>query len=167
MACEIRAWTVWPEWAACMVLHGKRIENRPRPLPRSLWGQRIALHAGAHVGGRPGRPARREAQQALRSTGLTWLEIDRALRWADLNAGKLYATVRVGEPLSWREVPPAQSFWCVKGQVWNPLYDFRELKPPEGPIRGKQGYWRTPITTQIRQHLEAPDVEVTHDRREK
>lgn len=47
----MRALTLYPHWAHAVCWHGKRIENRARPIPRGLVGQRIALHAGVF---RPG-----------------------------------------------------------------------------------------------------------------
>lgn len=48
----MKALTVWPEWAVAFILLNKRIENRPWPCPGGIIGQRIALHAGARIGGK-------------------------------------------------------------------------------------------------------------------
>lgn len=53
----MRALTLYPEWSHAVAHLGKNLENRSWPFPRAMIGQRIAIHAGAHVGGRSGRPA--------------------------------------------------------------------------------------------------------------
>ena len=63
----MKALTLWPEWAA-LIAHGlKPVENRGWKLPE---GERIAIHAGAHIGGRKGRPALEEADNAVYWTAL-------------------------------------------------------------------------------------------------
>lgn len=63
---ELLALTLWPEWAWAFGLPGlvaKRVENRGWAPPRRLVGREapvIALHAGAHIGGRKGAVAARE-----------------------------------------------------------------------------------------------------------
>jgi len=60
--------TIWPEWTWAIDLPtplAKRVENRGWAPPRRFVGTGgrgalLAIHAGAHVGGRPGIPARRE-----------------------------------------------------------------------------------------------------------
>lgn len=48
--------TLHPEWAWAFHL-GKDVENRTWRPPPSLTGRWLAIRAGAHVGGRPGRPS--------------------------------------------------------------------------------------------------------------
>lgn len=56
--------TLWPEWAFAVVRLGKRVENRDFALGRRhAW---LAIHAGAHVGGRAARWARAAGLRALR-----------------------------------------------------------------------------------------------------
>lgn len=43
----MRALTLRPHWAHAVAHLGKRIENRTRPIPPALVGQRVAIHAGA------------------------------------------------------------------------------------------------------------------------
>ena len=62
----MKAITLWPEWVWAIFHLGKGVENRTWAPPRKLMGQRIALHAGAHVGGRPGRVA---TEAGLRGVG--------------------------------------------------------------------------------------------------
>lgn len=63
---RLMAITLWPEWAWAIDLPStlaKRVENRDwAPPGRYLAPHRalLAIHAGAHIGGRKGLPARRE-----------------------------------------------------------------------------------------------------------
>jgi len=65
---KLLALTLWPEWAFAVAHLGKRIENRSWRPPKRHVGSRIAIHAGAHIGGRPGRPARIAGLNAVEST---------------------------------------------------------------------------------------------------
>lgn len=59
------ALTLWPEWAWAIDLPhplAKRVENRSYALPVGVW---IYLHAGKHIGGRPGKPAVEEGLWAV------------------------------------------------------------------------------------------------------
>lgn len=62
--------TLWAEWAAGIAYLGKLTENRGWWPPRSLVGRRFAIHAGAHIGGRPGWPAHDIGLAGLRETAL-------------------------------------------------------------------------------------------------
>ncbi len=65
---DLRALTVHPEWGFGIHYLGKRDENRGGPPPITLTGDDppwIALHAGKHIGGRPGKVAKREGLEAL------------------------------------------------------------------------------------------------------
>lgn len=42
----MKAFTLWRPWPWAFIYAGKRLENRTWHLPRSLLGQRVALHAG-------------------------------------------------------------------------------------------------------------------------
>jgi len=62
--------TIWPEWVWSILYLGKMVENRSWKPPESLIGGRIALHAGAHVGGRAGAKATREGLLAVSGMAL-------------------------------------------------------------------------------------------------
>lgn len=64
------ALTVWPEWAHAIAYLGKPCENRTwEPGADTVQpGDWLAIHAGAHIGGRPGGVAEREGHEALRRT---------------------------------------------------------------------------------------------------
>jgi hypothetical protein len=64
----VKAITLWPEWAHAICKLGKLVENRSWQPGRALAvGDRIAIHAGAHMGGRPGLIARQEARESVRN----------------------------------------------------------------------------------------------------
>ena len=63
---RLPALTLWPEWAFAIAHLGKRVENRVWEPPRWLVGKWLAIHAGAHIGGRPGRVAVLEGLEAVR-----------------------------------------------------------------------------------------------------
>lgn len=47
----MKAITIWPEWAWAICYLGKPVENRTWSPPKGMIGQRIAIHAGASIGG--------------------------------------------------------------------------------------------------------------------
>lgn len=50
----MKALTIRPQWAHAIAWHGKRIENRTRPFPRTLRvDERFAIHAGREPGRDP------------------------------------------------------------------------------------------------------------------
>jgi len=61
----MRALTIWPEWIWAIQYLGKTVENRSWTPPAGFIGERIALHAGAHVGGRPGMSAMRSGLKSV------------------------------------------------------------------------------------------------------
>lgn len=61
----MKAITLWPEWAWAILHLGKQIENRSRPLPMTMLGKPVALHAGKWIGGRPGDSAMWEGWAGL------------------------------------------------------------------------------------------------------
>jgi hypothetical protein len=48
----MKALTLYPEWAFAVCYLGKPIENRTYAPPKSLMGERIAIHAGLRFGGK-------------------------------------------------------------------------------------------------------------------
>lgn len=63
------ALTLHPEWAWAILNLDKRVENRRWPPPPVLTAKRFLLHAGAHLGGRPGdRSAHDGTERMLRAT---------------------------------------------------------------------------------------------------
>lgn len=63
----MKALTLWPEWAHAIAYLGKDVENRTWAPPERLRGEDLLIHAGARIGGRPGRRAAQEGVDALAS----------------------------------------------------------------------------------------------------
>jgi|GEM_PF-4111849 len=60
----MRALTIWPEWLFAIQHLGKRVENRTWT-QKGVVGERIVLHAGVNIGGRPGKRAAESGLLAL------------------------------------------------------------------------------------------------------
>jgi len=152
----MKAITLWSEWAHAVVYRNKRIENRNHKPPKSLIGQRVAIHAGKHIGGRPGRPATIAGARALQArhkiaTG-DWLTVidgnDGAIiTWLDGQApaaiitSAIVCTAILGEPIEnvGQDPPP----WADPDSLWWwPLEDVQRIDPI--PCSGKQGFWDCP-----------------------
>jgi len=167
----MKALTIWPEWIWAILHLGKRVENRSWEPPQAVVGQRIALHAGAHVGGRPGRAA---TDNGLRSVGgmavragWSWMlgeeldyvsfcpvcgslgdPVDMWLREEDdreLSAScrRLVRGAFVGTAILARATTGDQTPWAVPGMVHWHLEDLKVL-PEAIPAIGKQRLWNVP-----------------------
>jgi len=162
----MQAITVRPQWAFAMLTLGKRIENRAF-VPEGLFGARIALHSGKHVGGTPSAPATargfRELACDMIRVGylaapvwfkgeepfLAWQPIgatDRkssyVLRDDDCPKGVVFATATIGRfvgNVPDEYIPP----WAHEGSEWWILEEFRTLINPV-PCSGQQGVWKLP-----------------------
>ncbi len=150
------ALTLWPEWAHAVAFLGKRIENRDWPPPDTLIGQRLAIHAGAAIGGRRGRPAAREAAVALRGGALVaGVELVVHVDGTELAvgiAGDSTRAVETGMVLCTAIVAgrlkrsPERGYrpWGVEAaEWWWGLEDVQRLPIPV-PCRGAQGLWTVP-----------------------
>ena len=146
--------TLWPEWAWMIGILGdgrsdglipKRVENRGwrPPLPK---GTRIAIHAGAHVGGRRGDPATEEGIDAVigmfrRANPGRALPFDFRGRILTCDRSAIVCTATVvgvdREQLTGWDVPGA---WH-----WR-LADVLVLPEPV-PCRGAQGLWTPDLGT--------------------
>ncbi len=140
----MKALTLWPEWAFAVRLLGKRIENRPRPA--SWYGLRIgetfAIHAGKHIGGRPGRVARAEGIDAV-------VRMYCHANGGLMNAGDLYELARCATSaivavatLDACVEQYANVGWGVRHQFGFVLRDVRVVEPI--PCGGRQGLWTVP-----------------------
>lgn len=134
----MKALTLWRPWP-CAIFYlnddiWKDIENRPRKPPRTVMGQRIAIHAGKYV----------EPKVFER-----WLKIINpdpvntfvlTCKWHELSKVQgIIGTVIVDSVCTPKE---ANSPWAF-GPVCIRLRDRKPLIKPI-PCGGKQGYWTLP-----------------------
>ena len=140
--------TIWQPWASLILAGAKPWEWRFWPAPRRLWGQRIAIHAGA-------RPMRRDELSAMIyeiSTGIdnhTMIPaiaipiLERAL---SLPRSAILGTAILGEPIrgvEWaKQQRPVVDPGSVSALAWAwPLTGIEAIEPP-AMISGSQGFWR-------------------------
>ena len=162
-ADPLLALTLWPEWAWAICALGKRVENRPwRPVDAQRHGRgpttadrarvlhalpvgaRLAIHAGAHLGGRPGRVATDEAVngvldmcERVNPNGLLpYPGVREALRACPKSAIVAVVTIDGFD----RE---ERTGWDVPGAWHWRLRDVVVLPEPI-PCRGAQGLWKAP-----------------------
>lgn len=149
----MKAITLWPEWAACVLYAGKRVENRTWRPPEKLIGQRLALHAGAYIGGRPG--GYYDAHAAVMGTAA------RVQRFLRLRRSRVLEEVAPDGRLLGQHVVATRAVvatfelgkpWRATGKGWEsddpdtwcwPLLDVRVLPDPV-PAVGSQGLWTLP-----------------------
>lgn len=131
----MKALTLYASWAHAIAHYSKRVENRTWHPPRSLIGQRFAIHAGAK----------------LDESGLDALdEIDDAVIVAKaVPRSAIVATARLVRSVEFRDIlipkgadPAVQSDWWV-GPVGWVLDDVRALREPV-PCNGALGLWTLP-----------------------
>lgn len=157
MSDDLLALTLWPEWAFALAHLGKDSENRGWAPPASIIGKRIAIHAGRHIGGRPGLPARNEGFRAvalaLRACG--GVERDVTRWW--LQQPPTSAIVCTAVVTGWDR--DDRTGWDVPGQCHWRLADVQVLPEPV-PCRGAQGLWRVPadIAARVLAQEEVPHV---------
>lgn len=163
MPADLRALTLWPEWAWAVVNLDKRIENRDWKIPVGEW---FALHAGRSFGGRPGRVAESEGVRDVRMMA-------RSAGWTSAITGEICQSWSItfrrrnesvvmhdprcevygGNPVQTSAIVGlfrvtahhgryAMKPWQASGFVGN-AFDFRPLHEPV-PCKGAQGLWRVP-----------------------
>ena len=151
----MRALTLWQPWATLVAEGVKPFEFRRWPAPKWVWGQRIAIHAGA----RPVKP--REIDDLLAAIRLeegwgTALKLPEALDiLLRIQAApeKLIRSAVVCTAVIGRPVPAAEAVQQVYGENFRgdsdridhqvfgwPMQDIQRLEPPV-PARGAQGFW--------------------------
>lgn len=151
----MKAITVWQPWASLIVAGAKPYEFRGWKPPRSLIGQRIAIHAGARKM-RLDEVAQLEADlSSMLPRMRPCLHADKAipaLRRALVHPSlmplsHILCTAVLGEPKRGDEC--AREFGIDAGNDsdregtfnWGwPLTEIQVLEPPE-PARGAQGFW--------------------------
>jgi hypothetical protein len=152
---RLPALTLWEPWATLVAEGVKPFEFRRWIAPKRLWGQRIAIHAGA-------RPVKvKEVEDLLTSLRLekgwgTALNVEPAtglLLRIQANPKALSLSHVLATATLSRPVPAAEAVTAMYGdsfrgdsnridhQVFGwPLTDIRRLEPPV-PMRGAQGFW--------------------------
>jgi hypothetical protein len=154
----MRALTLWPEWAWAVAHLGKDVENRAWAPNGQTWhgveGRLFAIHAGKHVGGKPGVRAYREGVAMVLDmaevAGHAMHEVaPRMHQELAISTSAILAVVTIGEPT--RSSP---SPWAVPGRWHWPLLQVRTLAAPV-PCRGAQGLWVIPrdVENAVREQL--------------
>ena len=147
------ALTLWPEWAFAICRLGKDVENRGEGLSRQAKRAllkpeaRLLIHAGAHIGGRKGNIAKREAVENIEgmAEGSGWemrMKGDRPIfcRGEErvpmaVPCSAIVASARVRGLYRHHGSP-----WAVPGQIAWALEDVRVYPHPVS-CRGRQGLW--------------------------
>ncbi len=155
--------TLWPEWAFCIAHLDKRVENRSWKAPSDYCKQRIAIHAGAHIGGRKAKVATAEGLEAITETafGMGWdlKPTDRAFadgsieilvdRWNEKEGAKAAPKLLACSAV----VATAMLVGSYRGygdpwadpESWNWLFeDVCTLDPPITGVVGSRGLWPLP-----------------------
>lgn len=149
------ALTLWPEWVWAIANLDKRVENRGWALSPTMIGRRIAIHAGASIGGRKGLVAQGEGIGAVAEmaecAGWTVTEtiggvivfangatVKRLERSADITTSAIVCTAVLASCTK----PSAPKGWYT-GDYGFELADVHVLPEPI-PCAGAQGFWRLP-----------------------
>jgi len=128
-------------WAICCAQAGKDVENRSRPIPTPIEGQRIAIHAGVGVGSLD------LAVQCLRNAGYVspnGLSLRKVVTLAAAFQPKraIVAVATItndGDPVS-----P----WAIDGLCHWQLSDVVVFTEPVPQQRGQLGLWRLSADTE-------------------
>ena len=147
----MKALTIWQPWASLIIQGLKSYEFRRWPAPKSVRGERIAIHASA-------RAVRRDEiadlllneGRLLGSTGGSPMQLILARAFLErahvspglLLRGVILGTAVLGEPVkatvAMKGIVPAEE---IRPDIWAwPLTDIRPLAEPR-PARGEQGFW--------------------------
>lgn len=136
------ALTLWPEWAWAICHAGKRVENRTwHPGKRLPVGSQLAIHAGKHIGGRPGVEVALDAVDIV----LAMWETDGPIRTMDeerrLSTCPRSAIVAVATIAGFDQ--EQRTRWDVPG-AWHWRLEDVEVLPAPAACRGAQGLWTVP-----------------------
>ncbi len=145
----MKALTIWQPWASLIAAGAKPYEFRGWRPPRSIIGQRIAIHAGArkqqqsevsYLAFRCSTAERASRSAIIPDKALPVLE-----RWRDLPMSAIVCTAILGEPVD--GATAAESMGAALNDSeregtfnWGwPLTDI--IPEPAIPARGRQGFW--------------------------
>lgn len=133
----MKAITLWRPWPYAVMWCGKRVENRSWAPPRSLIGQRIAIHAGKKF----------DAEDAalIASASTTPMNL---LQEARQPTG-IVCTAVLAAVVTAADNPRARfGFWWAGPVGW--VLDDVRLLPEAVPCRGAQGLWDVPSDVEAR-----------------
>ena len=149
----MKALTIWQPWASLIIAGAKPYEFRGWPAPRSLVGQRIAIHAGARaikadevrqllLGMTASQCAGRPRQHSGLIAAIAITILDRMP--VRLPLSSVLGTAILGEPT---KNPVVEGYHLVADSDrldhlnWGwPLTEIERFEPPI-PARGAQGLW--------------------------
>jgi hypothetical protein len=144
----MKALTLWQPWASLVVAGAKPWEWRGWPAPRSLVGQRLAIHAGKRAV-KPQDIAeivigiRRSDSSLIADIALDLIDRVHHSMWP---RSSILGTAILGEPLTaiqWtnQHLKPGYDSSRIDHHKWAwPLTDIQRFEPPI-PARGAQGLW--------------------------
>lgn len=149
----MHAATVWRPWDQPLAVGAKPIENRPKPPPRKLLGEVIAIHAGKHYD-YDGAEAIKRRGFVLDpwAPGMAVVGVARIAGWLDRRPEKivdgegLIASATALDPAVARaqferlQKLDTEEWWM--GPVGILLVDAVAIRPV--PCRGAQGWWTVP-----------------------
>jgi hypothetical protein len=151
---DIRAITIWQPWATLIAEGCKPFEFRGWPAPKSLVGQRIAIHAGARKA-----PKDEVRDLLLRLHSSSWREtgllrepslaiLEKALpALGSLPLSSVLCTAVLGQPIRGAVLAGRLGLPAVNDSDrdahlnWGwPLTDIEKVQP-FAPAKGSQGFW--------------------------
>jgi hypothetical protein len=122
----MRGMTFWPEWLWAIQHLGKPIENRPYPPPKTIRGERIALHAGKLVAGK--------YEVTNRSVWRGFEDLIDMAKSAGIESGFIYD----------RNGRETGIGWTAKEDVKGLLFDYK-VHAPEGVSLGDLMFSELPV----------------------
>lgn len=149
---RMRALTLWPEWPPTFLYMDKTLENRTWPPPEAAIGERIALHAGASIGGGSwkrgqwledtawdaGWNVTLERDPLMIRFGSRPLGLTNSARRLPIVLGAVVATTCLVGAKRIEELPP-DTPWAFGPWCWM----FKDIQPLAEPVpmKGHQGLW--------------------------
>jgi len=168
----MQAVTIRPEWGFAIAALGCRVVSKDYK-PEALLGSgtRIALHAGKHVGGKPGRPAALRGMSALASAAALYRLNGIALIPSESEEAVFMAVRKINQPngvlLGTEDFPRNEVFGVAELDTPRGLHEFtwaipgmehwriRNLHILDQPVQcsGHGGIWTLPadVAEQVEQ----------------
>ena len=138
----MKAITLWQPWASLIAVLLKISETRSWPVPASMIGRRIAIHAAVRL------PRLQECPSSVSWDWVQGLPLGVVVAYADVVGCS--QVVRVDESFAWcRGNPPLEEWWAhpldgfgdYRPGRW--IWSLANVVPVEPPIavKGRQGFW--------------------------